>query len=481
VYMQKKRHAEFLRGMRKRGNSDLLPFFMTVYKNVKTNNIKDINIHLYTIGEDIVTFGNISFTLEVRETFPVDNAWCSSLAQIAKVTYIFDYHLQKFMQFDGNKYLALNMSESIVKEEFGVNFNQYISFYNIENSKKSNKVVWEHNTKIGIKVKESSYLHEFCQTSTYGNFEINVKEEIEVREEPILIEGDEIKCKNELETKEEPMAFTRETYQRSKCDKAFSHNNALINHQRTHTWEKPYQCSQCDKAFSHKGNLTSHQKTHTGEKPYQCSQCDKAFSQKGNLARHQETHTGEKSYLCSQCDKAVSDKSTLIRHQRIHTGEKPYQCSQCDKVFAENGSLMKHQRTHTGEKPYLCSQCDKAFSHNNALINHQRTHTWGKPYQCSQCDKAFSQKSSLTIHQKTHTGKKPYQCSQCEKAFLRKHNLKEHHRSHTGEKPYQCSQCDKAFSVNKNLKYHQSRKHSLERNHINEASMTRLSHRPDIL
>ncbi|CAL4163283.1 unnamed protein product, partial [Meganyctiphanes norvegica] len=58
------------------------------------------------------------------------------------------------------------------------------------------------------------------------------------------------------------------------CDKAFSHKQVFIKHQRTHTGEKPYQYSQCDKTFSRKSNLISHQRTHTGEKPYQCNLCD---------------------------------------------------------------------------------------------------------------------------------------------------------------------------------------------------------------
>ncbi|KAJ1159160.1 hypothetical protein NDU88_011829, partial [Pleurodeles waltl] len=50
---------------------------------------------------------------------------------------------------------------------------------------------------------------------------------------------------------------------------------------KIHTGEKPYQCTECEKAFSTNGNLKQHQKIHTGEKPYECTECNKAFITNG--------------------------------------------------------------------------------------------------------------------------------------------------------------------------------------------------------
>ena len=37
--------------------------------------------------------------------------------------------------------------------------------------------------------------------------------------------------------------------------------------------------------------------TPTGEKPFKCQKSEKAFSHEENLKRHIKTHTGEKPYL----------------------------------------------------------------------------------------------------------------------------------------------------------------------------------------
>ncbi|CAL4176381.1 unnamed protein product, partial [Meganyctiphanes norvegica] len=107
---------------------------------------------------------------------------------------------------------------------------------------------------------ESDYPKKVLRKSLYGNSEVNVKEEIVLKEEPMNIKGIEIKLAKETGTYNEPIAFTWESN--------------LLKHELTHTMEKSYKCTFCDKQFSQNCLLIKHQIVHSGEKTYQCSLCD---------------------------------------------------------------------------------------------------------------------------------------------------------------------------------------------------------------
>ena len=110
--------------------------------------------------------------------------------------------------------------------------------------------------------------------------------------------------------------------------------------------------------------------------------------QKPYLVQHQQTHSGEKPFVCSTCGKVYTAKNTLVQHQRVHIGEKPFLCTDCGKAFTIKQHLMPHQRTHSGEKPFSCSKCGKAFTSKSSLLQHQRIHTGERPFVCTECGKA---------------------------------------------------------------------------------------------
>ncbi|NWR02449.1 ZN316 protein, partial [Paradoxornis webbianus] len=57
-----------------------------------------------------------------------------------------------------------------------------------------------------------------------------------------------------------------------------------------------------------------------------CERCPKRFQTKFHLLEHQRTHTDERPFRCPDCGMGFKLKSHLVVHRRLHTGERPYEC-----------------------------------------------------------------------------------------------------------------------------------------------------------
>lgn len=114
-----------------------------------------------------------------------------------------------------------------------------------------------------------------------------------------------------------------------------------------------HSCSYCGLVLSSANALVEHTRIHTGDRPFKCTVCGKRFTQKAHLNIHKRTHTGEKPYACHICHKRFAQSSHLTSHKRIHSDEKPFVCHICQAGFTQKQRLDVHLRKHIDNKGQL--------------------------------------------------------------------------------------------------------------------------------
>nr|XP_012597492.1 zinc finger protein with KRAB and SCAN domains 3-like isoform X1 [Microcebus murinus] len=94
-------------------------------------------------------------------------------------------------------------------------------------------------------------------------------------------------------------------YQCNMCGKAFRRNSHLLRHQRIHG-NKNVENPKCGEAWESQGKTKS-QWDHM-EMPvfYKCNECERSFTQNTGLIEHQKIHTGEKPCQCDPCRKGFT-------------------------------------------------------------------------------------------------------------------------------------------------------------------------------
>lgn len=220
------------------------------------------------------------------------------------------------------------------------------------------------------------------------------------------------------------------------CDKPYSNELSLINHEKLHDGTSKMKCNKCDERFDDKNALRRHQrKTHWEHQPVECEICKKQLSDNTCLKAHMKHMHGSEEkkvtiFTCEACGRQLHTKTAFQNHVASKCGTNLlFPCDTCGKSFSFKGSLKAHQLLHTGVKSFLCKFCGKAFHQKGEMKRHERKHTGEKPFICEVCGRAFAYRESLLGHSAVHTGIKPFPCKACGMRFSCSGNLVKHRRS----------------------------------------------------
>ena len=137
------------------------------------------------------------------------------------------------------------------------------------------------------------------------------------------------------------------------CNRVFSTETVLINHQKIHDPKRLYQCEQCHLRYSTRSFLTCHiRNRHEEEKNLKCPQCDYRTNQRGHLRSHlTRIHQAEK-IMCSVagCNFESCSPYDITHHynRRHDPRSHPFKCEFCPYGYTNNSGLRSHKlREHS--------------------------------------------------------------------------------------------------------------------------------------
>lgn len=108
------------------------------------------------------------------------------------------------------------------------------------------------------------------------------------------------------------------------------------------------QCSFCGKKFKKPFSVLQHERTHTGEKPFQCIICGRAFSQKVNVRKHMIRHKVWPKANQTLRLNLHDEKEAVLDQESIENN--CYSCQYCSSTFKTYYLHKKHMAAHVDQK-----------------------------------------------------------------------------------------------------------------------------------
>uniref|UniRef100_W5MIX1 Zinc finger protein 335 n=1 Tax=Lepisosteus oculatus TaxID=7918 RepID=W5MIX1_LEPOC len=129
------------------------------------------------------------------------------------------------------------------------------------------------------------------------------------------------------------------------CNRVYPMQKRLTQHMKTHSTEKPHMCDKCGKSFKKRYTFKMHLLTHIQSygNRFKCEFCEYTCDNKKLLLNHQLSHTSDKPFKCDYCKYSTTKEDFLVSHMAIkHTGEKPFSCDFCHFMTKHKKNLRLH-------------------------------------------------------------------------------------------------------------------------------------------
>ena len=109
-----------------------------------------------------------------------------------------------------------------------------------------------------------------------------------------------------------------------------------------------FTCKKCNKTFSDQWTLQNHNKRHMLKMNYTCCVCGELNGTRANYQKHLKDHI-EANLKCKECGEGFSNLVKYGYHKaEMHADTRPYDCILCTEQFCTRKELFDHlQNNHS--------------------------------------------------------------------------------------------------------------------------------------
>ncbi|MEQ2188603.1 hypothetical protein GOODEAATRI_016780, partial [Goodea atripinnis] len=270
------------------------------------------------------------------------------------------------------------------------------------------------------------------------------------------------------------------------CDYSCENKKLLLNHQLSHTNDRPFKCDYCKYSTSKEEFLVSHMAIkHTGEKPFSCDMCHFTTKHRKNLRLHVQCRHPE----------AFDEWSLAHPEEPVRRQRKPFftlqEIEELKQQHDDNPTLQNTIEAYeaassdTGELTHIAIETyedGEEFSvvEEPAGEIHSPEYSSEAPasptaisspntkrFCCRICMESFNGRSDMENHKRAHMDPNSFKCPDCDFTSTSwpevKLCLKEQERlAATHDDPHQreAIRLQTLFNRNGHLKFHMERLHS---------------------